>query len=384
MPTSFFRLGAYVENDAADDLPTFHTPFDPARQQHDRLDMHFGTESALLVQLTDALGPIPAGATLEDALRHLVGLVIDAESILRQLFSLDAYVAEDVFWTDLFSRVLADILGTTSGAGTRFGTTGWQTVDSADLGISVDGAEAVFEPLAADSFADFVGYPTITSGEIYFELFMPSMDSTSTIEWGFVLFPFRDDVEQAPISVRLFRSPIITPSRRLQIDIGDDTFSAGFNVGEIWLAFRIQFAPVGGDVKIRVWRRDTETEPATWNSEFTHVAGPTFLVQHPVLEIYSTDNDPGAEPGFRVDNIKLRKTDTDPARIYHVARLDAWVLVPQFTLDAYIRPMRTLTLDAQVVSAFEDAFTLNAYVAGTGETGLLGDHILGTHELGGE
>jgi hypothetical protein len=353
------------------------------RNRHDRLETHFGLYSAQLVALSSEIDVLPEGATLEEAVRALWQRVVDLETLIRHFFLLDAEVALDVFWIDDFTRVEVSDLGRTTGW-SRFGQTDWQRVAGEDLDVSVDGAEAVFEPLAADSFVDYVGYPTVTTGEIYFELFVPELAASTTVEWGFDLFPFRDDVSQADILVRLFRSPIITPHERLRIALGTSHYDTASG-SAIWLAFRIQFAPVGGDIKFRTWHRDFEPEPSTWDLEATHSAGSITLVDQPRLEIYSIDNDPGIDQNFRVDNLRMQKTDTDPARIYHEFSLDAYVpgtitYTQTFVADAIAKAKvnATRTLDAiakrnRTGSVVADAialrnrtgsFTLDAWMPG--------------------
>lgn len=249
MPTSVFFLGAEVDNPSAGVIPGFVSRH--SRNRHNRLDMHFGTESALAVLLSDAIGTVPAGASIEDVLRLLMQMVINAETILGSRFTLDAYADEVVFWRDLFARVVADGLDLSS-SHSSFGPFLWQRYDtSTDMAVDVDGDVAEFTGSGDTQLAQFVGYPTFGEGELRFEVFVPLADDTG---WDVSIQPWRDDVTDVVVFMRLTR---IGGSWSLDAGFrtvdGDVITFATYSASEGWYGAKFLLAMPGGEVSVEIW-----------------------------------------------------------------------------------------------------------------------------------
>ena len=198
MPRGFFFLGAEVESLNADTIPDFTSP--SSRNRHDRLSTHFGTEGANQVALSDWLGDLPAGTTLEATLRYLSDLISFHESIIGGVFRVDAWTEEyHYFWRDRFNRIVNLGLGSPDGVHTHFGTFAWQRSGShftrydpdGTLYVSVDGTQAEFQQVALTDVAEFIGYPTFADGEFWASIYTFRSDRA---EWTVSFHPWRDDV----------------------------------------------------------------------------------------------------------------------------------------------------------------------------------------------
>jgi len=318
-------LNAYTRNDAWDDPPLLRN----SRAVHDRREMHFGVQSALLVELSSGIGTFSAGSTVEDVVRYLWGQLGDAEA----------------FWGARF----------TLGAIARVIKTG-----SATLNAYI---KAAFQ---LDAIVLVVRSGGITLNAIIKTTGVGSFTADAEVEVG-------------PASFTLDAIVLASGAGSPTLDAIVRASGAGSLTLDANSVIRVAGTPV-----LDAWIKATLTGSFTLDASTplgaeSGLLGDHTLGRHELGGPVSTASSPTAS--FTADAIVL-------AVVSGTATVDAVVkatVSATFTLDASIGPPPGgFTADAIIKATVSGSFTLNAEVPGGGESGLLGDHILGQHELGGD
>ena len=293
MPESFALLSAYIQNDDWEAVPATFTS-SGSRVRHDRLDSHFGTQVASLIELSDAIGPVPAGASLENVLRSLMSDVLDLESGYKR-FVLDAYSDLVVFWRDRFDRVASGALGRTTGTPSQFGDFDWLDIYTGanPFQVVLDGQLHFIGPSATNYAAKYIGHPGITAGELYLEFYVEVETTVRTMFRTLDLQPYRDDLSDMTCEVSWNGHPYYASA---YAQIGNDSVALAYvetpssPISSGWYAARFRLpSPSSSDpTGVKIWRLDedepdwTDGDPfpavnARWLAVSNHTSGPWAL-----------------------------------------------------------------------------------------------------------
>jgi hypothetical protein len=355
-----------------------------SRNRHIREDLHFGTMAATLVELEEALGPLPEGMTVEQALRYLWDRVtlFEEGALQRSAFSLNAVILDTVFWLDAVIRGhpfwADDFERTESGPGSSTGTSllgsfPWRegSLFGATLATdTLDGQSAlVATPSSTFMIAAIAGAPRITRGQAYVDFYIP--DNRSYIyRLGFQ----RPDLSGAQFIIQRFGGAaynyLITTGSGNELVV----------LGPGWWTLKSDLVLSGEPLKWAVWQAGTPEGEATLR-DGTNIYGPGDLTPAaPFYDVQFFASGSGIA-AMAIDNIRVYKTDEDPWRWYNEFSLDAWIVeVPaySFTLDALLRRTQagSLSLNAIARAAQAGSVTLDAYIMGGGTGTLVLDAIL--------